>query len=109
MVACRLGARSLEENCRENSGEKNIFNPWEPKDTGKDVDVCDELDIFSNIPQEKSNVGLFYIEYIVASINSFFKCFITTFHSTEDYFVWKTQILMTKKSFRRVGLGMKKF
>lgn len=100
---------SLEENRRENSGEKNIFNPWEPKDTGKDVDVGDELDIFSSIPQEKSKVGLFYKEYIVASINSFLKYFITTFHSTEDYFVWKTQTLMPKNSFRRVGLSMKKF
>lgn len=100
---------SLEENRRENSGEKNIFNPWEPKDPGKDVDVGDELDIFSSIPQEKSEVGLFYKEYIVASINSFLKYFITTFHSTEDYFVWKTQTLMPKNSFRRVGLSMKKF
>lgn len=39
MVAYRSGARSLEENCRENGGDKNIFNPWEPKNTGKDVDV----------------------------------------------------------------------
>lgn len=69
----------------------------------------DKSDIFSNIPQEKSNVALFYIEYIVASINLFLKCFINTFHSTEDYFVWKTQILMTKKSCRKVELGMKKF
>ena len=109
MVAYRSGARSLEENCRENGGDKNIFNPWEPKILEKMLMLDDKSDIFSNIPQEKSNVGLFYIGYIVASINLFLKCFINTFHSTEDYFVWKTQILMTKKSCRKVELGMKKF
>lgn len=46
----RLG-QSLEEN-RENGGDKNIFNPWEPKILEKMLMLGDKLDIFSNIPQE---------------------------------------------------------